>query len=360
MLTARENMRRTVFGGGKPDRFVNQYEALKLLGTPFIYHNPSPRKGEVNIVNAWGITNSYPENVPAAFPVHTDDKIVVKDIENWRDYVKAPSFDIWTQAEWDKMIARYEKVDRSKAYACTLIAPGIFEQIHHLCSIDEALIYYMINEEEMSDLIKYLADWELEYARLICERLHPDAILHHDDWGSETNTFLRPSMFDDYFLEPYKQIYGYYHDHGVEMIVHHSDSYGVSIVPEMIEMGIDVWQGPMHSNNVPELVKQYKGKITFMGEIDNKFVDYDDCTYEDCKNVVNRTLDAVGSPESFIPCITQGGPGGLYDGSYEGLWQAIDEYNIEHFGCTQEELDAARYPMFVMFPGQPKHPRKKD
>ena len=359
MLTARENMRRTVFGGGKPDRYVNQFEALKFLGTPFIYHNPSPRKGELNVVNAWGITNSYPNNAPAAFPVHTEDKIVVKDIEDWKEYVKAPSFDIWTEQEWDKMIARYEKVDRSKAYACTLIAPGIFEQIHHLCAIDNALMYCMTNEDEMMDLIKYLKDWEMEYARLICERLHPDCILHHDDWGSELNTFLRPSMFDDYFLEPYKELYGYYHDHGVEMIIHHSDSYGVSIVPEMIEMGIDVWQGPMHTNNVPELVKQYKGKICFMGEIDNKMVDFNESDINVCRDVVKRTIESVNSMESFIPCITQGGPGALYSGVYEDLWDAIDEYNIEHFGCTKEELEEARYPRFVMFPGDPKTPKDK-
>jgi len=355
MLTARENMRRCV-RGEKPDRYVNQYEALKLLSTPLAFHNERPVKGGEDKVNAWGVTYSYPMNVPAAFPVHTPEKIVVKDIEDWKEYVKAPSL-IWPEDEWDKMIAMYEAVDRTKAYATTMCIPGIFEQTHHLCSIDEALVYYMTNIEEMTDLIKYIAEWELKFAELVCDRLHPDAILHHDDWGSEQNTFFRPAMFDDLFLEPYKQIYGYYHDHGVELIVHHADSWCASIVPEMIEMGIDVWQGPMHSNNVPDLVKKYGKQITFMGEIDNKFVDYDACTYEDCKRVVKNAIESVDSIEGFIPGITQGGTGALYEGSYEGLWQAIDEYNIEHFGCTQEELDEARYPMFVMFPGQPKMPR---
>ena len=350
MFTARENMRRCVKYEG-PDRYVNQYEAIKTCITPLSFHNPRPKRGEPDMVNAWGVTYSYPMNVPAGFPVHTPEKIVVKDIENWKDYVKAPSFD-WPEAEWDRVKEMYDSVDRTKAYACTFIAPGIFEQTHHLCSIDEALLYYMINEDEMSELIKYITDWELEYARLICERLHPDAILHHDDWGSEQNSFLRPEMFDDYFLEPYKQIYGYYHDHGVEMIIHHSDSYGANIVPEMIEMGIDVWQGPMHTNPIPELVRKYGKQITFMGYIDNKFVDFVQATQDDCVKAARRIIEEVDSMEGFIPCITQGGPGSLFIGGYEGLWQAIDEYNIEKFGFTQEQLDAARYPLKpVMMPG---------
>ena len=340
-------MRRCVRNEG-PDRYVNQYEALRPCSTPLSFHNPRPKRGEADMVNAWGVTYSYPSHVPAGFPVHTPDKIVIKDIENWKEYVKAPSLD-WPQEEWDRIKAGYDAVDRSKAYACTFIAPGIFEQTHHLLSIDEALVDYMVYQDEMSELIKYIAEWELKYAELICDRLHPDAILHHDDWGSEKNSFLSPEMFDDYFLEPYKQIYGYYHDHGVQYIVHHSDSYAANLVPEMIEMGINVWQGPMHTNNVPELVKKYGKQITFMGEIDNKFVDFDGWTPEVCHKAAVDAIERVGTPEGFIPCITQGGPGSVYPGTYKELWDAIDKYNIDHFGCTQEGLDEARLPMDIMF-----------
>ncbi|MBO4831418.1 MAG: uroporphyrinogen decarboxylase [Oscillospiraceae bacterium] len=353
MYTARENMRRCI-ANDKPDRFVNQYEALQILPTPFMmFHNPRPEKGGPEVVNAWGVTNAYPENSPSAFPVHTPDKVVIKDFEEWQEYVKAPSLD-YPEEEWDKAKSLYDAIDRTKSYACTIVAPGLFEQTHHLCGMDEALVNYMMYEDEMGDLLKYLKDWELQYAELICSKLHPDAILHHDDWGSEQNTFLPPSMFEDYFLENYKEIYKYYHDHGVEVIAHHSDSFGATIVPYMIEMGIDVWQGPMHTNNVPELVKQYGKQITFMGEIDNKFVDFDTATYDDCVKAVKDACESVGTNEGFIPCITQGGPGSLFIDAYEGLWQAIDEYNTARFGFTQEQLDDARMPMSVTLPGRYK------
>ena len=348
MLTAKENMRE-VIRGGNPDRYVNQYEALALLPHPYMMTSQRAQKGGPNVVNKWGVTESFPANVPGAFPVHTPEKIVVKDIEHWQDYVKAPSLD-FPDALWDAAKGIYASVDGSKAYKAAFIAPGLFEQSHHLCSMQEALMNYLEYEDEMHDLIKYLTDWELKLAEGICSNLHPDAIFHHDDFGSELNSFLSPAVFEDFFLDAYKQIYGYYHDHGVELVIHHSDSYCANLLPTMIEMGIDVWQGCMKSNNNPELIKKYGGKIAFMGEIDNKQVDFDGWTEEDCAKAAINAIQRCGEENKyFIPCITQGGPGSLYAGTYKGIWDTIDRINCEKFGHRLEDIEANRLPMTIMF-----------
>ena len=92
--------------------------------------------------------------------------------------------------------------------------------------------------------------------------------------------------------------------------------------------------------------------MTFMGEIDNKQVDFDGWTYADYEkaalNAIN-TCGAAADGKYFIPCITQGGPGSLYDGTYKGLWDAIDKYNCEKFGFKQEDIEANRLPISIMF-----------
>ena len=346
MLTAKENMHEVVFNG-KPDRYVNQYEAMQLLISPTFMTGEAVKEGGPEVVNAWGVTNAWPAGTPGSFPVHTPDKIVVKDIEHWKDYVKVPSTEFPDEL-WNICQGMYAAVDGTKAYKACMWAPGMFEQVHHLCSIDQALLYYMINEDEMHELIKVIFDYEMEMAVKICDKLHPDMLFHHDDWGSEANSFLRPEMFEDFFLEPYKQVYQYYKDHGVEMVVHHSDSYAANLVPDMIEMGINVWQGCMRSNNVADLVKKYGDKITFMGDIDNKQVDFTGWKVEDCVNAARLTLDA-NPVNGYIPCITEGGPGSVYPGTYMELIHAIDNYNCEKFGWTVEELEAQRAPLQVMF-----------
>jgi len=345
MLTPKQNMLE-VIRGGKPERFVNQYEAIYLMFHPYIVHsNALLQRGQRNVVNAWGVTNSFPENTPGAFPVHTPDKIVVKDIEHWRDYVKAPPLK-FTDEEWAAFKAQYDAVDGTKAFKATFIAPGLFEQTHHLCGISQALEYYALYPDEMKDLIKYLVDWEMELLEGILTHLKPDAIFHHDDWGSERSTFMSPGMFADFFVEPYKQIYGYCKQNGVELIIHHGDSYAATLVPYMIEMGIDIWQGCMYSNNIPELIRKYGGKITFIGGIDNKFVDFEGWTREDCRKAARKLMDECGV-NYFIPCITQGGPGSVYPGAYQVLTEEIDKYNEEKFGIKPEEVD--RLPLQILF-----------
>ena len=118
MLTPKQNMLE-VIKGGNPDRFVNQYEAVQLLFHPFMFTNPLLQPGQENVVNAWGVTNTFPKGVPGSFPVHTPDKIVVKDIEDWKDYVHAPSLK-FTQDQWDMVKAQYDAVDGEQAFKAAL------------------------------------------------------------------------------------------------------------------------------------------------------------------------------------------------------------------------------------------------
>ena len=43
MLTVRQNLLETI-RGGKPDRYVNQYEFMKLINNPLSLHNPNPKR----------------------------------------------------------------------------------------------------------------------------------------------------------------------------------------------------------------------------------------------------------------------------------------------------------------------------
>ena len=348
MLTAKENMRE-VIRGGKPDRFVNQYEAVQLLFHPYFMFNNNIilQKGTPEAVNPWGVTMSFPDNVPGQFPVHTPEKIVIQDIEKWRDYVKKPPLK-FNDEQWAIAKSTYDAVDGAKSYKAAFYVPGLFDQTHYLCEIINALMFFIEYPDEMHDLIKYLTDWELELAEGVCKYLKPDALFHHDDWGSENSTFMSPPMFEDFFLEPYKQIYKYYKDNGVELIIHHADSYQATLVPAMIEMGIDVWQGCMESNDVPALVKKYGSKMTFMGGIDNKSVDFPGWTRADVKKKVHEVCDACGI-NYFIPCITQGGPGSLFEGVYMALIEEIDAYNEEKFGIKASDAAAQREALQILF-----------
>lgn len=328
MLSIRENFMETI-SGGNPDRFVNQYEYLQFAGSPLFMIQPRPVKGGEPVVDAWGVTRTFPANVPGPFPVHTPDKVVVKDIENWRQYVKAPSVN-FSDEQWAPFIESAKKVDRKEKFLTAMVAPGIFEQCHNLCEIQNTLMYFYTNPDELKELIELIADFEISLAEQVCSHIHPDALFHHDDWGSQQSTFISPDMFREFIKPAYEAVYGYYKDHGVEIIVHHSDSYAATLVPDMIDMHIDVWQGVMRTNKIDELIKEYGGKISFMGGIDSAAVDHDGWNREEIRREVRETCDKYGKLY-FIPCTSQGGPDSVYKGVYETVSEEIEAYSKEVF-----------------------------
>jgi hypothetical protein len=336
MLTKRQNLLETI-RGGKPDRFVNQYEFLvcqdsafgMIMGDPVRTASRSPMPGELNVVDAWGITRSWPAGLPGPFPVHDEAHKLVKDITKWKSVVKAPSLD-YPKSEWDKYKPSVEKINRDEVFATVFIAPGVFEQLHYLMGMDDCLLNFYEEPEAMKEVIDYVAEYELGYAKLLCENFKPDALFHHDDWGSHKSSFISPEMFKEFIVPAYKKIYSYYKSHGVEIIVHHSDSFAANLVPYMIEIGIDIWQGCVTTNNVPELVKKYGGKISFMGDIDNGVVDCTDWTTELVAREVKRACETNGKLY-YIPCMTMGGPGSIYPGAYEAVTEEINKMSKKMF-----------------------------
>jgi len=323
MLTKRQNMIETI-SGGSPDRFVNQYEAIEFLMTPYL----KPLLGKLlqpgpEFVDAWGVTIRFPEGQPGHFPVHDDEHMVVKDVTKWRETVKFPNLN-FSQAEWDECKAEAEQIDRKEVFAAAFIVPGVFDMLHYLMGMQECLISFYTEPEAIKGLIEAITDWELEYARLYCDHMKPDMVFHHDDWGSHRSTFLSPEMFDEFVFPSYKKIYGYYKSRGVELVVHHSDSYAATLVPYMIDMGIDVFQGCVDTNNVPELIRQYGGKISFMGALNNGIVDVPDWTDEHIAKIVENVCRECGKLY-FIPCLTAGGPGSSFPGVYEAVSREIDK-----------------------------------
>lgn len=326
MLSIRQNLLETI-RGGNPDRFVKQYEFMELIMEANMRKGVAP--GQFLVPNDWGVMYSWPEGQLGGFPVHDPEHIVIKDIENWKEYVKAPSI-IDDDESWAKAEAHAKAVNRDEVYCGVFVAPGLFEQCHHLMRMENALTAFYEYPDEMHELIDYLVDYELRLAEVLIRRVKPDLLFHHDDWGGQISTFLSPDMFAEFFLEPYKKIYGYYKANGVELVVHHSDNWAVTLVPYMIEMGIDIWQGVMTTNNIPELIKAYGSKITFMGGLDNGQLDKANWSVEEIAKYVKKAC-AENGIEFFIPCLIMGGPGSLFPEVYVAVSQEIEKMSKEMF-----------------------------
>lgn len=336
MLTKRQNLLETI-RGGNPDRFVDQYNAIlndkvftgMILMTPVTAQAPRIRPGDEPIVNAWGVTIAWPEGIPGQFPVHDKEHKVINDITKWRETVKMPKVD-FAQSEWEPYLEGIDEIDREESFVTVGVYPGVFEQCHYLMGMDDCLLNLYEEPDEMHALIDYITEFELKYAAELIKHIKPDCIFHHDDFGSQTSSFMSPEMFEEFLVPAYQKIYGFYKENGVELIIHHSDSYGANLVPYMIDMGIDIWQGCLTTNDIPTLVKKYGGQISFMGGIDSGIVDREDWSEELVEKLVTKMVNDCGK-HFYIPCITQGGPGSIYPGVYNAISEKLSKLSKKVF-----------------------------
>lgn len=329
MLTIRENLMETL-RGGKPDRFVKQYEFLdSIMEGAFAMEGIPHQPVEGFPKDSWGITWSFPKGQIGGFPVHDAAHKVIKDISQWRTYINKPEVST-SKEKWAPAVAHAQSVNREQQFATAVYAPGVFEMTHHLMGMEDALMAYYEEPEAMHELLDLITTYELEIAEMTIDRLRPDALFHHDDWGSQISSFMSPEMFSEFLVPRYKKIYGFYKANGVELIVHHSDSFAANLVPHMIEVGIDIWQGTMKTNNIPGLIETFGGKISFMGGLHSGELDFPGWTQEIVAGEVETACRSYGK-KHYIPCITHGGPMSHFPGVYEEIDRQIDRMSQELF-----------------------------
>lgn len=336
-LSIKDNFAETLkHDKGCPDRFVEQYGAFDILFDPVLIHarnlqdeffDPKP-----NYIDGWGVYQSIPKGAGGSHPVHGPGKTVITDITKWQDQLKSipPTFDI-PSAEWDPVRAQAKQIEESGKHVALWIAGGLFEKIHFLLGMDEALRAYYEHPEEMHELVDFMTNWEIECIDKNMQEVDNISLLfHHDDWGTAINSFLDPQTHKDFFEKPYAKIYGHFKELGGEYVVHHSDSWAANLVPVMINAGVDVWQGAIDANDIPSVIDQYGDKIVIMGGIDDSVVDIPNW---DKKQVYDYAMSKIreNGATSYIPCLTRGLGVSIFDGVYDTISEAIRDTNKEFF-----------------------------
>lgn len=335
MLTARENFLETIKKGGKPDRLANCYTAFKPIGgDPVFQFVRGNRIRGTYSYDRWGTYIAFPEDQPAATPIVTAENQVIQDIEKWKDYVNVPDLRSNCSEGWETALENKAAIDKNEYFATTIMGTGIFEQLHMLMTFEDTLCNFLMYPDEVHELIDVITEYRLEYMRLIVENLHPDVIVSHDDWGSKDSLFMSPEVWREFFKAPYKKLYDYLHENDI-LVLHHSDSFCEPIVEDMADIGVDVWQGVLPSNNIVEISKRLDGRMALMGGVDS-VIDRADVTEEEIRTETQRVLEEYGHLRNFIPSITYGGPGTIYPDVEKVIIDEIERYNKANFSMYME------------------------
>lgn len=300
MLTPRENAM-AIFNREQPDYYGDLMAALDFALDPVFLRDRIPPDGKPHF-DAWGTMFVFKEGAPGPHPVVNDETAVIKDIENWKNELKVPTL---KDLDWGPAIARSKEINRKEKFCAIWSSGGLFERTHHLMGMQNAFINYMEYEDEMRDLLRVIADYKIEYMHLAGKYLHPDIIFFHDDWGSKQNVFLSPDLWRRLIKPLHREIVQAAHDEGI-LFMHHADCVCQPLVKDMVEIGIDIWQGTIPQNDIVEIQKITEGKLAMVGGVDGPKIDIENITEEEIRAEVRRAIDTYCPGGRFYPSIANG------------------------------------------------------
>lgn len=232
---------------------------------------------------------------------------LVKD-EDWEDADNVHIPVEWLDFDVDAVNQYCRSTDKFVVSAC---CPRPFEQLQFIRTTQEL---YMDLVDPSPNMLKFMRKMHTFYCDLLEKwaKTDVDALTFMDDWGSQKSLLINPKMWDEYFRPMYKDYISIAKKYGKKTFMH-SDGNTLDIYPRMIELGLDAFNTQIFCIGVENL-EQFKGKITFWGEIDRQHL-LPEGTTEDIKKAVedvHRRLWADGG------CIAQCefGPGANPDNVY--------------------------------------------
>ena len=337
-MTAKEIFLELLKPDGKPERILVQYEPLQMiLPDPIMMYLMGHRNPGGVSVDRWGTTILFPEGAPGPTPHITPENKVCPDVTRWRDFVHAPDLKANCSEGWEMWANMAREQAGSERLTTAFMATGIFEQLHFLMGFEDTLTNLYEHPEEMHELIDYITDYRIEYAKMLIDNLQPEAIFSHDDWGTKESLFMSPEMWREFFKEPYRRFYGYIRSRGV-IAIHHADSYLVPIVEDMAEIGIQMWQGVLPENDIPALQEKLKGRMILMGGV-GAAIDRPDSEEAEIRAYVKDVLNTCCPGGHFIPSITYGLSGTVFPHVDPFINEEIVAYNKQmHLPTRQGEV----------------------
>ncbi|MEM3607099.1 MAG: uroporphyrinogen decarboxylase family protein [Candidatus Bathyarchaeia archaeon] len=166
-----------------------------------------------------------------------------------------------------------EKIIKAYGSKYAIVGGLVFtiEAARYLRGTVKFFIDMIKNKEFANMLLDMVTDFHLKACKKLIE-MGVDVIWVADDVGMQDRMMISPEVWREYLKQRYKMIFNEFKELNPEIkIAYHSDGAIEPIIPDLIEIGLDVLnpvQPKAKGMNPKELKRKYGSKLTFWGAID--------------------------------------------------------------------------------------------
>lgn len=245
-------------------------------------------------INEWGVGHE-----PGSVEHFTKFLHPMETFETPEEVWNFPAPDILAPYRWEGMKERMAAC-KAAGYAARFSAIQIFEPAWYLRGLDNLLCDMLTDEEMAHACLERMARFEIETARRAAQ-CGADIILFGDDVGTQKDMMMDPELYRKWLKPDMARAIAAAKEENPDVIaVYHSDGVIDAIIPDLIEIGMDVLN-PVQPEcvNPKALKEQYGDKIAFWGCIGTQTT-MPFGSVEEVEETVRRMIEDVGKDGGLV------------------------------------------------------------
>lgn len=220
-----------------------------------------------------------------------------KTIEELKEY---PFSDYQVTYRHSHLEQEVKEIHKKELFSTAGLAMTIFEVSWQLRGMDNLFFDFTENKS----FAEYLLDYVTEMRRFMIRRFAEAGVDHihlGDDMGTQQGMLMSPEMWREWFKERMRSIISAAKKINPEVIIsYHSDGNIEKIIPELIEIGIEVLNPVQPEAMDPaKLKREYGDRLAFWGTVGTQTT-MPFGTPKEVKGVVRARIETVGRGGGFL------------------------------------------------------------
>lgn len=173
----------------------------------------------------------------------------------------------------------------------------LFERAQALRGMEELLLDIMTEPERVCYILDRLLDHTLKNIQSFA-KYKPDGVRLGDDWGTQTQLMIPPEKWRVLFKPYYKKMFDAVHDIGAKVWLH-SDGYITEIIPDLIELGVDMLHIQTCLMDSDDPAKLVRGQVCLLAEPDRQWL-LPHGTPEEVDQAIRRSIETLATSEGGL------------------------------------------------------------
>lgn len=256
-------------------------------------------------------------------PIVKPNCILIEDVTEWREVYHIPTLEGY---DWDAACARdAANLDPNKAVELALV--GVFGHLTNAMGFMGAMEALATEQEAVEEMFDALCCFHEKVIENVMARIHCDLFQVADDFASSTGLFVSPECYRKMIKPYHKRLIDAAKRANPDVIIQqHTCGQCESVMDDIVENGVQVWQPAQSMNDLKGIQKKYQGRLVLNGVWDNFAVcQADEMTEAQVKASVREVMDTYAADGGMI--FWDGGPMGSSEKVLSRLAWANEEAN---------------------------------